>query len=207
MFVKSLQVGMIQTNCYLLGDEAARAGAVIDPGDEPKRILKEIQAAGLEIKMILLTHGHFDHVLGVSALAKALGDVPVYLCPRDRDEAMYSSVSPASMGEVKNLVDYDEGDTLTLGGLTIQVLATPGHTPGSVCLKVGDALFTGDTLFAGSCGRIDLPGGNEKEMLASLKRLDGLEGDYTVYPGHDRPSTLERERQGNYCIHMARQTG
>ena len=106
-------------------------------------------------------------------------------------------------GQVADLKYYNEGDTLTLGSLTIQVLHTPGHSKGSVTLQVGDVLFTGDTLFCGSCGRTDLRGGSYEEIMASLKRLGQLEGDFHVCPGHDRTSTLERERQYNPFLREA----
>ena len=105
--------------------------------------------------------------------------------------------------QVEDLLLYDEGDTLALGGLTIQVLHTPGHSPGSVTLRVEDVLFSGDTLFAGSCGRTDLPGGSYDQMMASLKRLGELEGEFRVLPGHNAPSTLDREREYNSFVREA----
>ena len=104
---------------------------------------------------------------------------------------------------MEDLLLYDEGDTLALGGLTIQVLHTPGHSPGSVTLQVEDVLFSGDTLFAGSCGRTDLPGGSYDQMMASLKRLGELEGEFRVLPGHNAPSTLDREREYNSFVREA----
>ena len=199
MKIRVLQVGPIGTNCYLLEDETTNAAAIIDPGGEGKRILDLVQADGMDVKLILLTHAHFDHTGGVAELHKALPDVPVYLHPADA-ELLGSQVFPA-IGVPT--VPYDEGDTLTLGSLTISVLHTPGHTPGGVCLKVGDALFTGDTLFQGSMGRTDFAGGSYDQIMASLKRLAALPGDYHVLPGHMGTSTLEAERKSNYYMQEA----
>ena len=199
MKIRVLQVGPIGTNCYLLEDETTNAAAIIDPGGEGGRILDLIQADGMDVKLILLTHAHFDHTGGVAELHKALPDVPVYLHPADA-ELLGSPVFPAIGGPT---VPYDDGDTLTLGSLTISVLHTPGHTPGGVCLKVGDALFTGDTLFQGSMGRTDFAGGSYEQIMASLKRLAALPGDYHVLPGHMGTSTLEAERKSNYYMQEA----
>ena len=147
------------------------------------------------MKYILLTHGHYDHTTAVPDLVKALPGVQVYIHQADANGAG-SQLFPLA-AQVKDLNNYDEGDTLSLGSLTIEVLHTPGHSKGSVTLKVGDVLFTGDTLFCGSCGRTDLRGGSYEEIMASLKRLGELEGDFHVCPGHDRTSTLERERKYN----------
>lgn len=199
MKIRVLQVGPIGTNCYLLEDETTNAAAIVDPGGEGKRILDLIQSDGMDVKLILLTHAHFDHTGGVAELHKALPDVPVYLHPADA-ELLGSQVFPA-IGVPT--VPYDEGDTLKLGSLTISVLHTPGHTPGGVCLKVGDALFTGDTLFQGSMGRTDFAGGSYEQIMASLKRLAALPGDYHVLPGHMGTSTLEAERKSNYYMQEA----
>lgn len=201
MKVKVLAVGPIGTNCYILEDEATRAAAVIDPGDEAGKIQKVLEEAGVEVKYILLTHGHYDHTTGVPDLHRAYPDVPIYIHQADANGAGRQLFPLAS--QVDDLLLYDEGDTLTLGGLTIQVMHTPGHSPGSVVLKVEDVLFCGDTLFCGSMGRTDLPGGSYSQIMASLKRLGELEGDYYVCPGHDRTSTLERERQMNPFLREA----
>ena len=182
MKVSVMQVGPIGTNCYFLQDEESGLMAIIDPGDDWERILHQVKKAEGEVKYILLTHGHYDHTTAVPDLVKALPGVQVYI---------------HQAAQVKDLNNYDEGDTLSLGSLTIEVLHTPGHSKGSVTLKVGDVLFTGDTLFCGSCGRTDLRGGSYEEIMASLKRLGELEGDFHVCPGHDRTSTLERERKYN----------
>ena len=195
MKVSVMQVGPIGTNCYFLQDEESGLMAIIDPGDDWERILDQVKKAEGEVKYILLTHGHYDHTTAVPDLVKALPGVQVYIHQADANGAG-SQLFPLA-AQVKDLNNYDEGDTLSLGSLTIEVLHTPGHSKGSVTLKVGDVLFTGDTLFCGSCGRTDLRGGSYEEIMASLKRLGELEGDFHVCPGHDRTSTLERERKYN----------
>ncbi len=190
MKVRMMQVGPIGTNCYILEED--KKIAVIDPGDEAERILSVLEEIGGQVEYILLTHGHYDHTTGVPALHAALPQAKIYIHRADADGAG-STVFPLA-GQVRDLLFYDEGDTLPLGGLTFEVLHTPGHSKGSVTLKVGDVLFTGDTLFAGSMGRTDLPGGSEEEIMASLKRLGVLEGHFHGCPGPMGPSELDRER-------------
>ena len=195
MNIKTLMVGPIGTNCYLLCDEDAKACAVVDPGGDAGRVAAAVAETGCAPCAILLTHGHYDHTGAVGELQAKWPEVPVYLNRRDVYEDAYTQqLFPPLSGDVR---DYDEGDTVAVGGLTVSVLATPGHSEGSVTLRCGGALFCGDTLFAGSCGRTDFPGGSWKAMLASLKRLSALPGNYTVLPGHGEASTLDQERQTN----------
>ena len=197
MKIQTIPVGQLMTNCYLVCDEQAKVCAVVDPGGEAERIAAAVEKTGCALQYILLTHGHYDHFTGVKGLLEKY-DVPVYIHPADAEEGRNN---PWSL-KFPRLDDahqrwYGEGDTLTLGSLIIHVLGTPGHSKGSVCLVVEDAILAGDTLFYGSCGRTDFPGGDYKEMLLSLARLARLEGNYRVYPGHDRPTDLERERRMN----------
>ena len=200
MLIKTLPVGQLETNCYVVTDENTLDCAVIDPGDESNTILDYLEDNHLRCRAILLTHGHYDHVGAVEAVAEETG-APVYMNKRDDAAALgsrhYGYTLPAG-GRF-----YDDGDVIELSGLRFEVIATPGHTPGGVSLRCGNALFTGDTLFKGSCGRTDLPGGDMEEELASLKKLCQLPGDYEVYPGHMDSSTLERERMFNYYCRMA----
>ena len=199
MLIKTLPVGQLETNCYVVTDERSLLCAVIDPGDESNTILDYLEDNRLRCEAILLTHGHYDHVGAVAAVAEETG-ATVYMCRRDdlggRDPRMPLTL-PAG-GEY-----IDEGDAIELGALRFEVLATPGHTPGGLSFRCGEALFTGDTLFRGSCGRTDLPGGDMDEQLRSLKKLCALPGDYEVYPGHMDPSTLDRERALNYYCRLA----
>ena len=185
----TLPLGAYQTNCYILknGDQAV----VIDPGYQPETVLAHLRRENLTLEAILLTHGHFDHVGAVKELA-AQTQCRVYIHPAE--DTMPSMMTA---GKLYYTHTYDEGDILELAGLTVRVLSTPGHTPGSVCLLCQDVLFSGDTLFAGSCGRTDLPGGDWPTIQKSLKRLSGIEADYTVCPGHGEASTLAREKSTN----------
>lgn len=149
--------------------------------------------------MILLTHAHFDHIGAVDAIQAATG-CKVYLHKADL------TLPPEMTGTTPHPTDfYDEGDTVTLDSIVFRVLHTPGHTPGSVCLIADDVMFSGDTLFAGSCGRTDFPGSSWMQMESSLRKLHDLPGDYTVLPGHMGSSTLERERKTNFFMMQALQ--
>ena len=203
MDIKTLQVGPIGTNCYLLCDETEKLCAVIDPGGDAGRVAAAVEDSGCAPCAILLTHGHYDHTGAVAELSARWPGVPVYLNRRDvyEGDAYLQQLFPP----VPCAKDYGEGDTVQVGGLTLQVLATPGHSEGSVTLRCGDVLFCGDTLFAGSCGRTDFPGGSVKKIMASLKRLGSLEGDLQVYPGHMETSTLDQERSWNPYLHQAMQ--
>ena len=203
MKIQTLQVGPIGTNCYILSDPEASVCAVIDPGEEAARVAAAVKASGCTPCAILLTHGHYDHTGAVAALHEQWPDIPVYLSRLDQagDNPYLRELFPPVAGAA----DYGEGDTIAVGTLTVEVLATPGHSEGSVTLRCGDVLFCGDTLFAGSCGRTDFPGGSMKKILSSLRRLGRLEGDLAVYPGHMEPSTLERERMYNPYLQQAMQ--
>ena len=189
--IKSLALGAYQTNCYLVWGEDSSTCVVIDPGYEPDAVLNEAKKLGKEIAAILLTHGHFDHVGAVRDLAAETG-CPVYL-----HEADLSMPPQMTAGPLSYTHTYGEGDFVEKAGLAFKVLHTPGHTPGSVCLQCENALFSGDTLFWGSCGRTDLPGGSWSTIRVSLKRLATLSGDFDVYPGHGDHTTLSFERKYN----------
>lgn len=200
--IRRMPVGQIGTNCYLLEDSQRMRCAIIDPGDQSDDIAREMEQAGFTPEMILITHGHFDHVLAVPGLLKRYPGLPVYVHEK---EVNWGGKGDQYMllGEVEGIHTVQDGDVIPFGEAEIQVLHTPGHSPGSVTLQVEDVLFSGDTLFAGSCGRTDLPGGSYDQMMASLKRLGELEGDYKVLPGHNAPSTLDREREYNSFVREA----
>ena len=194
-------LGELETNCYILLDEETMEAAIIDPADEAETLRDTIENLGATLRYILLTHGHRDHTLAAPKLHEMFPDAAVYIHAADKGQVgIYRYPMEDLIGD--DLKFYDDGDTLKLGNLTIEVITTPGHTGGSVCLRVGNALFTGDTLFAGSMGRIDLPGAQPDKMMSSLARLAKLEGDYDVYPGHMEPTTMARERQYNLYIKM-----
>ena len=154
-------------------------------------MLEKLRDLGLTLEAILLTHGHFDHVGGVKTIA-AETDCTVYLCEKDLSMPHMMTAGPLYYTHT-----YTEGDTLSLAGLTISVMHTPGHTPGSVCLITDGTMFSGDTLFCGSCGRTDLPGGSWETIRESLRRLASIDRDLIVYPGHGESTTLAWEKQYN----------
>ena len=192
-----LPLGVYQANCYIIREANSTSCCVLDPGGEAKKVLELLSNRNLTLDAVLLTHGHFDHVGGVKELHEATG-CKVYLCAED-----LTLPAKWTAGELTYTDTYSEGDVLELAGLTIRVLHTPGHTPGSVCLQVDDTLYTGDTLFARSCGRTDLPGGDSQVILTSLRRLHDLEGEYTVCPGHSGSTTLSLEREYNPFMKQA----
>ena len=189
MNITVFQLGGLGTNCYIVRDE--NACAIVDPGDSGEALADWLVQEKLQPRFVLLTHGHYDHVGGVEALRDRFAGLPVYVHEAD------TRLTPDLSRGLQWTDFYGEGDVLTMGKVSFRVLSTPGHTPGSVCLLCGDALLCGDTLFAGSCGRVDFPGGSWTEMLRSLRRLSNLEGDLQVLPGHGEPSTMEAERQYN----------
>ncbi len=197
MTVHTLTLGAYQTNCYIVAEKGRCA--VIDPGYDADKILTLLKEQQLTCDAILLTHGHFDHVGAVEALVEATGCA---LWMSESDWSQFPNPVTAYFYPLANC-DFcevyfcEEGELITVAGLTFEALATPGHTAGSMCFRCGNALFTGDTLFAGSCGRTDLPGGDGKWLKWSLERLAELEEDFTVYPGHGPATTLSREKKTN----------
>lgn len=209
MILEQLVVGMLQTNCYLLADEATRQAVVIDPGGDAHRIIGRIQQLGLDLVGILNTHGHFDHVLDAWTLKEALGGL-IFLHPKDEPlltdhkvglGALFTAFT-ASARSPRGKVDewLEEGEELTFGNIRLKVIETPGHTPGHVSFHMTDAhiLFVGDTLFAGSIGRTDFPGGSYTQLIQSVREKIFTLGDATrVLPGHGPETTVGREQRTN----------
>ena len=192
MNIQKLTLGLYQTNTYLLTNDTE--AVVIDPGYEADTILDAL--AGKTLKAILLTHGHFDHVGAVKELVAETG-CDVYI------HAAEATMPPmVTAGPLYFTHTYDEGDTVSpIAGLELTVLHTPGHTPGSVCLLMGNEMFSGDTLFACSFGRTDLPGGDPRKMMESLRRLASLQGNFFIHPGHGGSPTLDAEKRFNPYMH------
>ncbi len=199
MLIKTIPVGNLEANCYVVTDEGSLQSAVIDPGDESNVILDYLEDNRLHAAAILLTHGHFDHVGAVEAVAEET-NAPVYLHRADYapSQEYYRFHAP------EGVRFYSDGDVVEVGTLRFRVLETPGHSPGSVTLRCGEALFTGDTLFRGSCGRTDLPGGDMNALMRSLRRLGELPGDCEVYPGHMDATTLDVEKASNPYLKAAK---
>ena len=198
MNIITLPLGPLETNCYVVFENAPGACVLVDPGAQAQSILDCLKERGLTPGLILLTHAHFDHTGALRELHAQYPDVPIYVSAQDTDETLNMS-----HGNLIYTDTYEEGDTVRAGALEFTVLETPGHTPGSVTLRCGGALFTGDTLFAGSCGRTDFDGGSAEQMRASLRRLGQLPGDLSVYPGHGESSTLSYERRQNLYLREA----
>jgi hydroxyacylglutathione hydrolase len=204
MEVRSLTVGPVQENCHIARRDGASTGVIIDPGDEAGRLLAAVDALGVQLEGILLTHTHFDHVGAVAPVARATG-APVW-CPALEVPVLadimryvpWPGLGPYESYEADHTVAG--GETLELAGMEIEVLFTPGHSPGHVTYRVADeaVVFSGDVLFAGSIGRTDLPGGDTPTLMATLaKLLDLLPDETTVYPGHMAVTTIGRERATN----------
>ncbi len=206
--IKTLMLGELGANCYIITDHATGDTAVIDPGAFDPRIDAALEQIGYDkVKYILLTHGHFDHIGGVNEVAAKTGGKAKIAVGKDDLPMLGDSVknmaypfSMTTLAPIKCDITLSDNDKIMLGESEITVLSTPGHSKGSVCFLCGESLFTGDTLFARSAGRTDFPGGSYTELKASLKKLAALNGDYDVYPGHDRKTTLQRERESNYFI-------
>jgi glyoxylase-like metal-dependent hydrolase (beta-lactamase superfamily II) len=197
--VDTLSLGSYQTNCYIVRDACAKSCAVIDPGYSPEVILQHLKKEGLSLDAVLLTHGHFDHVGAVEALVEATG-CQLWMHEGDYSQfpnptnAYFYPLANSDFTEVQFCEDFEQ---ITAGGLTFTVWSTPGHTWGSVCYLCENVLFCGDTLFADSCGRTDLPGGDLDAMKNSLQRLSTAPSNYRVCPGHGVVTTLGREQQYN----------
>ncbi len=210
MNIESRVTGFIEENCYLVSNPGTSETIVLDPGDDAAQLLARLKEMQAVVVAYLLTHGHVDHVTALAALAD-VHPAPVYLHPRDaawcftpRNDLPGFYAAPARPNAP--LVSVAEGDVLDLAGARWSVLDTPGHTPGGVCFRLEPdrALFTGDTLFRGTAGRTDLPGGDARELSRSLRKLAALPDALPVYPGHGDPSTIGYEKKHNYFLQSLR---
>lgn len=203
--IKAVTVGDLGVNCYIITDKATGRAAVVDPGSFDPALERELDTIGYDkLDYILLTHAHFDHIGGVASLITKTGaGAKVVLAKKDvrfvGDQYLNLSrlfgAEPVRPFETD--IEVGDGSKLTLGESSITVMATPGHTPGSVCYICGRDIFSGDTMFRRSAGRTDFPDGDYDTIVDSLHRLTDLDGDYNVYPGHMQPTTLDEERRYN----------
>ncbi len=204
MKVTRIPVGDLRANCYIIETENKNAAAV-DPGGDFEKIKAFLKDNNLDLKKILLTHGHYDHIGAAAQTAEEYG-AQIYIHEQDsvmltdRTANLADAIGGGKFIPTDNFNAINDGDVIRLDELEFEVIHTPGHTRGGVCYKCGNALFTGDTLFKMSMGRTDFPGGSMGEMYDSLKKLAALEGNYEVYPGHNETSTLDFERKNNVYL-------
>lgn len=194
----TLPLGALETNCYVVYDEASKACALVDPGAMPQTILDTLEKNELALQKIFLTHAHFDHTGALRALHEKFPDVPIYVNAQDTDETLNMSHG--------NLVYTDtflDGDEISMPPLTFRVLATPGHTQGSSCLICGDTIFSGDTLFEGCAAGPTFRAATARRCWRLSSGWPSFPGDYHVLPGHGGDTTLERERRTNYYMREA----
>lgn len=197
MKVISEKFGSMDNNCSLIIDEKTNQSALVDCNEFSQKMIDMI--GDTDLKYILLTHGHFDHIIGVKSVKEKYG-AQVVISKEDEPMLNSSKLSLAVFCNApQNNVDADiivkDGDEITLGEIKIKVMATPGHTSGSVCYIAENCIFSGDTLFYCSCGRTDFPSGSPEQMMTSLQKLKALDGDYKVYTGHNNLTTLDFERK------------
>jgi hydroxyacylglutathione hydrolase len=204
MIIKKFVVGPLENNCFILADDKSREAFIVDPGDEPERILDFINENKLKVKYIVCTHAHFDHV---GAVPETKGETNALVVLHHDDIEIYRNAKyqASFFGfELDSLPEPDilvtDGDQLSIGSLTFMIIHTPGHTPGGICLYGEGILITGDTLFAGSVGRTDLHGGDTRRLRESAKRLMVLDDDVRVLPGHGPESTVGFERKNNFFL-------
>jgi hydroxyacylglutathione hydrolase len=202
LIIKTLVVGPIMANSFIVGCEETREAAVIDPGDEADRILLALAESGLVVKFIINTHGHLDHV-GANKRLKEITGAPILIHPLDAPMLNQVASSAAAWGITADNSpppdrEIEDGDKVTFGNIILKVIHTPGHTPGGISLSTDHEVFVGDTLFAGSIGRTDFPGGNFETIKKSIQqKLFTLNDDVKVYPGHGPATTVGVERRTN----------
>lgn len=208
MKISSVAISLLRTNCYLLLDEKSGEAAVVDPGKYNDAVREMLVNNGVKrLKYILLTHGHYDHLFGVAELKRDFGgEVAIHeldsCCLEEPEKALAKSSIARNFLTTKADITLKEGSRLSLGDTVISVLHTPGHTDGSICYVFDDVMLSGDTLFCGTVGRTDLPGGDPITMTKTIGRLSRIKEDYRVYPGHEQSTTLSIEQRTNPFFNM-----
>lgn len=203
--IKRLPVGALEGNCYIVYNEDSREAMIIDPGDEPDRIMDLIRKDGISVKYIVCTHAHFDHVGAIPDLKQETG--AKIIMHEDESQVYEAAKKMAAMWGFyiedmpKPDIFVQEGDHIELGDMKFEVMHTPGHSPGSMCLYGHGILFSGDTVFAGSIGRTDFPGGSLENMRKSFRRIISLPEETEILSGHGPKTTVEREKRDNFFIH------
>lgn len=205
MNITTLPLGSYQTNCYILTNDNNNA-IIIDPGSEPEKLIKHLDNNNITVKMIALTHGHFDHVGAITKL-KAATNAPIYIHKDDNEMLLDPDlVHPGLTNELNRICGFDcptadkffvEGEKYSVDDMKFEVMHVPGHTKGSTILIFDDVMFTGDTIFEGTVGRTDLHGGSSKELRDSAKRVAGIKGEYVMHCGHGGATTLAKEKATN----------
>jgi hydroxyacylglutathione hydrolase len=204
MKIRNIPVGPLQVNCFVVYDEERNDAIVIDPGDEPEKIVGFIKAGKLLVSSIVCTHSHFDHVGAVRKLKEATG-APVMIHKEDLDIFMHAEEQATLWGlSIEQPSEPDsyllEGDEIVAGDLRFRVLHTPGHSPGGICLYGHNVIFTGDTIFAGSVGRTDFPGGSYDTLKKSFARIISLPPETKIFSGHGPETSVGRERTSNFFV-------
>jgi glyoxylase-like metal-dependent hydrolase (beta-lactamase superfamily II) len=204
MIIKRLAVGPLETNAYIVADEETKQAIIVDPGDEPDRILDEVKSDNLKAESVICTHAHFDHIGATGDIKKETGariflhksDLETYDLAKDQ-----ASFWGYSMDELPQPDDFiDEGDEVKVGNLCFKVMHTPGHSKGGICLYGEGVIITGDTIFQGSVGRTDFPGGSIEELKKSFRRIIGLPEETKIYCGHGPETTVGNERKYNFFV-------
>lgn len=202
MKIECIQVGPLQTNCYILCDEDRSAAAVIDPGFEAERILSALDKTGCKIEKVILTHGHFDHIEAAGEILDKTG-VKLYAFDKeltllqDPDMNLHTRFMHTPFRVLRPDVLISDGGEIEVGGLKLRFMHTPGHTSGSCCIFCGNVIFSGDTIFHETIGGTDHPTGDIKTLFKTVKKIAAIEADYDIFPGHGEPTTLSHERVYN----------
>ena len=204
MIIKRLAVGPLETNAYIVGDEETKKAIIVDPGDEPDRILDEVKSHDLQVESVICTHAHFDHIGAAGDIKKETG-AKILLHKSDleayglaKDQAAFWGYSIDDLTGPDDFID--EGDEVSVGNLCFKVMHTPGHSRGGICLHGEGVIIAGDTIFQGSVGRTDFPGGSIEELKTSFRRIIELPEQTKIYSGHGPETTVGNERKYNFFV-------